>query len=337
MNELTATEHSRLIELEGIVKQGLETFIDVGFALMEIRDSRLYRSDYSTFEAYCQNRWGMTRQHANRTIKAAETALFLEPIGSKPENEAQLRPLTNLEPEEQREVWQTAVATAPNGKVTAAHVEQTKREYLTPLRSADGEDSNPIPYKPDDWRPPVSKPHVANNSGNNEWYTPAEYIEAARLVLGNIDLDPASSTLANEVVRADFFYTAETDGLTAEWWGNVWMNPPYGSDLISRFCEKLITDYISGEVEQAIVLVNNATETGWFQLLASYADCICFPKSRIKYWGENGQANSPLQGQAFLYFGDNSKKFISTFGTFGFLVALAYEEAPSEILIQETV
>lgn len=337
MNELTTTEHSRLIELESVVKQGLETFIDVGFALMEIRDSRLYRDDYSTFEVYCQSKWHMTRRNANRLIAAGEVAVNLGPIGPKPNNESQIRPLTNLEPDEQREVWQTAVATAPNGKVTAAHVEQTKREYLTPLWSADGPDADPEPYEPDDWQPPASRPHVANNSGNNEWYTPAEYVEAARTVLGNIDLDPASSLLANEVVKADFIYTAENDGLQAKWWGNVWMNPPYGSDLISRFCEKLITDYVSGEVDQAIVLVNNATETGWFQLLASYADCICFPKSRIKYWGENGQANSPLQGQAFLYFGDNSKKFISTFGPFGFLVEMAYEEIPSEILIQKTI
>lgn len=68
------------------------------------------------------------------------------------------------------------------------------------------------------------KPHVANNSGNNEWYTPAEYVEAARSVLGKIELDPASSEIANQTIKAKKFYTSEDDGLSESWRGKVWMN-----------------------------------------------------------------------------------------------------------------
>lgn len=163
-----------------------------------------------------------------------------------------------------------------------------------------------------------SKPHVANNSGNNEWYTPPEYIEAARLVMGGIDLDPASSDIANRTVKAEKYYTADDDGLVKEWAGKVWMNPPYSADLIGRFTEKLASSYSSGDVAEAIVLVNNATETGWFKAMADVAAAVVFVKGRIKYLNSIGQPeNAPLQGQAILYFGTNISSFIDVFRVFG--------------------
>jgi phage N-6-adenine-methyltransferase len=156
-----------------------------------------------------------------------------------------------------------------------------------------------------------NRPHVANNSGNNEWYTPAEYIEAAREVMGSIDIDPASNDIAQETVKAKIYYTAETNGLDKEWSGNVWMNPPYASDLIGKFIEKLISELPN--IAQAIVLVNNATETEWFNKLISNADAVCFPRSRVKFYMPDGKTGAPLQGQAVLYFGTNESKFVDVF------------------------
>jgi len=62
-------------------------------------------------------------------------------------------------------------------------------------------------------------------TGNPEWYTPAEYIELAREVMGKIDLDPASNPFAQETVKAEQFYTEDDDGLSQPWWGQVWLNP----------------------------------------------------------------------------------------------------------------
>ena len=159
------------------------------------------------------------------------------------------------------------------------------------------------------------RPHVANNSGNNEWYTPSEYIDAARKAMGSIDTDPASNDIANKVVKAEKYYTIETDGLAHDWHGNVWMNPPYSSDLITKFIEKLKEQ--RGNYKQAIILVNNATETQWFYEIVKIASAVCFPKSRVKFYMPDGKTGAPLQGQAVLYVGDNTEKFISAFGGIG--------------------
>ena len=159
------------------------------------------------------------------------------------------------------------------------------------------------------------RPHVANNSGNNEWYTPAEYIEAARNAMGSIDTDPASNDIANKIVKAEKYYTIETNGLAHDWTGNVWMNPPYSSDLISKFVEKLKEQ--RANYNQAIILVNNATETQWFYEIVKIASAVCFPKSRVKFYMPDGKTGAPLQGQAVLYVGDNYEKFISAFGGIG--------------------
>lgn len=161
----------------------------------------------------------------------------------------------------------------------------------------------------------AKKPHVAFNSGNNEWYTPADYIEAAREVMGSIDLDPASSDVAQETVRAARYYTAETNGLDKTWSGNVWMNPPYASDLIGLFIDKLIQEMPN--IKQAIVLVNNATETEWFYKLVRYSNAVCFPRSRVKFYMPDGKTGAPLQGQAVIYYGDNPERFADVFSSKG--------------------
>jgi len=163
--------------------------------------------------------------------------------------------------------------------------------------------------------------HVGNNSGDNEWYTPEEYIAAAVRVMGGIDLDPASNPTANDNVGAATFYTAQDNGLVQPWHGRLWMNPPYAQPLIGQFAERMAEQYQDGNVKAAVVLVNNGTETVWFQKLAASASAVCFPKGRIKFWHpEKVGAAAPLQGQAFLYLGSSPEDFAQEFGCFGFVM-----------------
>lgn len=308
-NQLTVGESTELAALEIKIAAGLQTFVEVGAALMEIRDKRLYRAEFGTFEEYCQERWGMKRAHAYRLIESAGVIANLSPIGDIPKTESQARPLTRLEPQQQRDAWQQAVETAPAGKVTAAHVEAVVAQMTTAAMPE---------------LVTTSKPHVSNNSGNNEWYTPTEYIDAARFVMGGIDCDPASSIVANRTVGASTFYTEENDGLAWDWHGRVWMNPPYAQPLISQFCEKLVDEVQLGMVVQACVLVNNATDTRWGQLLIDNAAAVCFVRRRIRFLDMDGNpSGAPLQGQMVAYFGQNVSRFTDAFAAFGVVLCAA--------------
>ena len=170
--------------------------------------------------------------------------------------------------------------------------------------------------------------HVGHNTGNNEWYTPPTYIEAARDVMGGIDCDPASSEIANRTVGATTFYTIEQDGLVQPWGNTVWMNPPYAQPLVANFAHTLVEKITSGEVEQACVLVNNATETTWFQEMLPAASALCFPRGRVRFLNSDGQPNgAPLQGQAIFYFGDRATDFQQAFQKYGWTVVLRRADA----------
>ncbi len=160
--------------------------------------------------------------------------------------------------------------------------------------------------------------HVSHNSGNNEWYTPPAIVEAARVAMDGIDVDPASCEVANKTVNASVFFSAADDGLSQEWHGNVFLNPPYATPLVGQFAEAVSAKYDLGEIAQACVLVNNATETVWFQRVLQSASAVCFLKSRVRFLDPSGAASgAPLQGQAVLYLGAHPDRFAQSFEVFG--------------------
>jgi ParB family transcriptional regulator, chromosome partitioning protein len=140
----------------------------------------------------------------------------------------------------------------------------------------------------------------------------------ARDVLGAFDLDPASCEEANKNVKAARFYSAEDDGLTQEWHGRVWLNPPFSWPEIERFISKLIGEVQAGRVTEAICLTDNKTDTAWFRAANQVAAAICFTE-RIRFLRlDGGRGFVPNRGQAFFYFGPNKQRFAEVFGPLGF-------------------
>jgi hypothetical protein len=159
------------------------------------------------------------------------------------------------------------------------------------------------------------------HSGDIEWYTPPEVIARVREVFGGtIDLDPASCADAQRVVGATTYYTLDDDGLRQPWHGRVFLNPPYKDHEIQPFLGKLVAELDAGMVTEAIVLVNNPTQTDWFQFIAPRAHRICFPDGKMHFWHPTRDGDAgPIYGQVVLYFGPQVARFEGVFGKIGFI------------------
>lgn len=160
---------------------------------------------------------------------------------------------------------------------------------------------------------------LISQSNSNEWYTPPEYIESARNVMGIIDLDPASNDVAQGWIKAKLFYTSSDSGLDHEWNGKVWLNPPYGQ-FAGAFVTKLVTEMERGGVNEAIVLVNShATDTLWFAPL--WQGLLCFTNHRINFQKPDTDVTTgSTHGSVFVYFGTHETEFIREFSQWGTIV-----------------
>lgn len=168
-----------------------------------------------------------------------------------------------------------------------------------------------------------AKPGLTRSTDRDSdaWFTPSVYTEMAREVMGEIDLDPFSSANANRHIRAKRFFDPSADAYKQTWFqdqGRVFMNPPYGRKLVDAAVDLFLANWASESVSQGIVLVNNATETRWFQSLLRESDAVCFPDRRIAFENDDGKhVSGNTRGQAFFYFGHKGNRFRGVYSRIG--------------------
>lgn len=192
---------------------------------------------------------------------------------------------------------------------------------------------------------------INQTSGETEYYTPPEWTAASRRCMGSIELDPASSLIANRTVMADRFFTQQDDGLSQPWIANtLWMNHPFhrgeracptnrlkcrkkscikrgfhiDHDIPSNmdWINKLLTEFESGNTKEAICITFASTSEGWFRKLLKYPQCM--PDKRVQYFNPDGSiCNNVTKGSAITYLGPDLDKFAETFRPFG-TIKIAY-------------
>lgn len=153
-----------------------------------------------------------------------------------------------------------------------------------------------------------------------EWYTPARYIDMVHEVLGKIDFDPSSSIQANLTVQAARYYTVNLNALELPWPAvdTVYMNPPYSRGLIEPFVERYINHYLADGFNQGIVLINNTTDTKYYQALADSCGALCMVNHRIAFLTPDGTpVRNNTRGQTFFYHGRQSTHFYRVFSEIG--------------------
>jgi hypothetical protein len=151
---------------------------------------------------------------------------------------------------------------------------------------------------------------------NTEHYTPQYILNAVITCMGAIDLDPCSNSREIPNVLAARHYTAQNNGLVQPWVGRVFLNPPFGHD-VERWFSKLYLERSAGRTTEAIVLWKSATETAAWKTLTALSCRVCFPSSRIRFTGPQGNESGPTFSPALFYVGTKAERFEEAFAEIG--------------------
>lgn len=291
----------RLADLEAVIERGKTAFVEVGEALIEVRESKLYRLNYPTFEAYCKGRWGFSRPRAYQLMEAAETVGQIEAVSTTVDIASE-RIARELAPVVAIAGPEAAAAVMANASANGTPTAETVRAAARPFRPlTDGSAA----LAPDPWTPGPA----LMSSDSAEWYTPRRVLDAVVAALGQIDLDPCAEPARS--VPAAAHLTLEDDGLAQPWLGTVYMNPPYGRAIVD-WTTKLRAEHDAGRVSAAVALVPARTETDWWATVD--AEWICLIHGRLSFSDHDTAAPFP---SAALYLGADGERFAAAFASLG--------------------
>lgn len=364
--QLSRDEFIQLSELEAIVAANIDASDKMWEALARIHELGLWRATHGSFPAYCEDKWKISGRQGYRRVQQVLMAIHVTHGSQLPApTERAARALGAAPEDRQADIWAKAVERNGGEAAPGSLVEKIIAEELPEVRVAssgrrdatadaaptlaDDEEERTAAFM-DDFRArkaareeaptlergtaiagaapnvePATAPAKPVRDGD-EWFTPPEFIEKARTVLGAIDLDPASCAAAQAVVRAGDYYGLDKgqDGLLMPWEvDTLFLNPPYSN--AGAWVERVVAEYRDGNVGGAIVLVNAKTETAWFGLLWEHA-VLCFVERRISFVpGDGGESQTGRTGSAFAYLGPEPELFRATFAEVG-VIARRWEE-----------
>lgn len=160
---------------------------------------------------------------------------------------------------------------------------------------------------------PVAKASLSPcfSSQSAEWNTPHHIIKPVLKILRTVDLDPCSNSMTFPNIPAEKHYTRAENGLTKTWEGRVYMNPPYGREIID-WVKKLHSEYRANHVVEAVALLPARTDTAWFRLLRDYPKC--FIHGRLRFGDAVHSAPFP---SVIVYFGRKRARFQQVFSDLG--------------------
>ncbi len=258
---------TNLVELEAIVQKGRSTFLEVGAALVRIHQAQLYKLTHSTWEGYCEQRWGWSRQHAYRLMTAAKVAVSLSPEGIQVPSERHARELARLPPEQRQEAWQEAVA--------SVDPEQAKRRVHYGRYGSLSETEQAVGRRLTKQQPDLPGVPAAPRKSTQDRRTPRWLFDALNEMFGPFVLD-AYATAENALCER--FHTVESDGNAGDWEDVTFANPEFKA-------MDLCTEHAVEQAElgcRSIVLGPVGCSQDWYHRWAIHGT-VYVPDCRINY------------------------------------------------------
>lgn len=269
---LSTKESERLDQLVGVVRRGMRSFMEVGLALAEIHNDRLYRETHDTFDAFCRETFGFHRAHAHRLIVAVEIAnniaTGVSPMGDTkalplPTSERQVRPLAELAPPEQIEIWRKTAQEA-GGIPTAALIEEAVARKLPREQTM---------------------------------RTPRWVFTALNGILGCAFVLDAFASRFNTLLPE--FFTKEDDACTKDWPDGTYGNPEF-ADMVPPLTHAKRQGDLG---RRALIVAPAGCSQDWFHEIAIHGT-VHVPDCRINWDNPDGSpSDRAMHDTMFVAFG----------------------------------